>query len=310
MPSRRHQLLAAGHPAVAREQRPRLPSPRSAPASSPGTSPSTATLPTRAVRGFDRRWAVHGRGSTGSPRTCSRPATSSPSARSLPARRRLHVPASTASTSATPPGWPVRCGRASCCPTIRWPPSTPGATPTTRWSRTPPAGPASPAAPCWPATPPAAASRWRWRCRCATAAHAPATHLVLHAPWVDLTTSAPETAEFADARPLAVPRQAARVRRLVGRLRGGPGPPGGLPGLGRPDGPAAPPCLRHPRPARPPAAALLATRAAEARWDLTWVEEPDLIHVYGILPSCPSRGERSARSWSSCREDLGAGRPQ
>ena len=49
------------------------------------------------------------------------------------------------------------------------------------------------AASCWPATRPAAASRSRSPSRCATAACTPATHLVLHAPWVDLTTSTPET---------------------------------------------------------------------------------------------------------------------
>ena len=50
----------------------------------------------------------------------------------------------------------------------------------------------SPAGSCWPATPPAAA--WRWRSPLVDARprdSPPATHLVLHAPWVDLTTQHP-----------------------------------------------------------------------------------------------------------------------
>ena len=36
-----------------------------------------------------------------------------------------------------------------------------------------------------------------------------------------------------------------------------------------------------------PGCRLLARRATEAGWDLTAIEEPDLIHVYGILPFIP-----------------------
>ena len=36
-----------------------------------------------------------------------------------------------------------------------------------------------------------------------------------------------------------------------------------------------------------PGCRLLARRAAEAGWDLTSIEEPDLIHVYGLLPAIP-----------------------
>ena len=45
------------------------------------------------------------------------------------------------------------------------------------------------------ATPRAAATRWRSPSRCGTAAAPQPTHLLLHAPWVDLTTSTPETVE-------------------------------------------------------------------------------------------------------------------
>jgi acetyl esterase/lipase len=36
-----------------------------------------------------------------------------------------------------------------------------------------------------------------------------------------------------------------------------------------------------------PGCRLLVRRAAEAGWDLTAIEEPDLIHVYGLLPFVP-----------------------
>jgi acetyl esterase/lipase len=36
-----------------------------------------------------------------------------------------------------------------------------------------------------------------------------------------------------------------------------------------------------------PGCRLLARRAAQSTWQLTSVEEPDLIHVYGLLPGLP-----------------------
>jgi monoterpene epsilon-lactone hydrolase len=36
-----------------------------------------------------------------------------------------------------------------------------------------------------------------------------------------------------------------------------------------------------------PGCRLLAARAAETDWELTYVEEPDLLHVYPILPFVP-----------------------
>ena len=58
-------------------------------------------------------------------------------------------------------------------------------------------------------------------------------HLVLHAPWVDLTTSTPETVEFAERDPWLFLGEAACVRRVVGRRPGGPRPPRGQPGARR-----------------------------------------------------------------------------
>ena len=42
-----------------------------------------------------------------------------------------------------------------------------------------------------------------------------------------------------------------------------------------------------------PGCRLLADRGREAGWDLTYVEQPDLIHVYPMLPFVPEA--RTAR---------------
>ena len=123
-------------PRLRASTRPRLASPPSARgverlARRPSTGPcrpgrcaaSTAGSPVR-VRGARRLPGARGH-------AAARRAGAHPL---LPARRRLHVAASTPSTSATPPGWPGRSRRGSSCPTTRSRPSTPGATPTTRWS--------------------------------------------------------------------------------------------------------------------------------------------------------------------------------
>ena len=67
----------------------------------------------------------------------------------------------------------------------------------------------------------------------------PATHLVLHAPWVDLTTSTPETASSTPDDPWLFYLQAHGVRRVVGRLRRRPRPPRGVARARRPARPAA-----------------------------------------------------------------------
>ena len=48
-----------------------------------------------------------------------------------------------------------------------------------------------------------------------------------------------------------------------------------------------------------PGCRLLARRATEAGWDLTAIEEPDLIHVYGLLPVIPeaARAFRQVRAF-------------
>jgi acetyl esterase/lipase len=119
------------------------------------------------------------------------------------------------------------------------------------------------------------------------------THLVLHAPWIDLTTSTPETDAYDEVDPWLFKGRCGPTRS------GGPAPPttsvgprsarGWATSAGSPGADV----LRHPRPARArlPAAGPPRGRAG---WDLTAVETPGLIHVYPLLPYLPRRGWRSA----------------
>ena len=109
------------------------------------------------------------------------------------------------------------------------------------------------------------------------------THLVLIAPWVDLTGRTPGTTEAADRDPwLRLTRL-----RLYGEWWSGGDDPlrpelsplhGDLSGL--------PPALMWcgTRDLLQPQCRLLADRAAAQGWDLRYVEEPGLIHVYPLLP--------------------------
>jgi acetyl esterase/lipase len=113
------------------------------------------------------------------------------------------------------------------------------------------------------------------------------THLLLHAPWVDLTASTPETVEFAARDPWLF---LGKIRAYAGWWAGSPedlGRPEVSPGLA--DLAGLPPALMlyGTRDALAPGCRLLVRRAAEAGWDLTAIEEPDLIHVYGLLPIVP-----------------------
>ena len=117
--------------------------------------------------------------------------------------------------------------------------------------------------------------------------HAQASQLVLHAPWVDLTTSTPETDSYDEVDPWL----------FIGKMRayalwwaGTPddlGRPEVSPGLADLGG--LPPGLMFcgTRDLMVPGCRLLARRAAEAGWSLTYVEEPDLIHAFPVLPFLP-----------------------
>ncbi len=115
----------------------------------------------------------------------------------------------------------------------------------------------------------------------------PASHLVMHAPWVDLTTSTPETRDVDAIDPWlffgklqAYALWWAGSPEDLGRAEVSPaladlaGLPRSLMLYGTRD-------LLH------PGCRLLARRAAQAGWDLTSIEEPDLLHVYGLMPFTP-----------------------
>lgn len=124
---------------------------------------------------------------------------------------------------------------------------------------------------------------------------APATHLVLHAPWVDLTTSTPETVAVAASDPWLFLGKVAAYADWWAGTPDDLGRPEVSPALG--DLTGLPPALMlyGTRDLLAPGCRLLARRAAEAGWELTSVEEPDLIHVYGLLPGVPEAARAFGR---------------
>ena len=126
--------------------------------------------------------------------------------------------------------------------------------------------------------------------------------LLLISPWVDLTTSTPETSALDAIDPWLF---LGKVHAYAGWWAGAPdelGRPEVSPGLG--DLAGLPPTLMFcgTRDLLVPGCRLLASRAAEAGWDLTYVEEPDLIHVYPLLPGIPE----ARRAWRLTVEFLRA----
>jgi acetyl esterase/lipase len=117
--------------------------------------------------------------------------------------------------------------------------------------------------------------------------------LLLLSPWVDLTTSTAETPSLDAVDPWL----------FLGKLRAyAAWWAGSADDLGRPEvSPALgdltglPPALMFcgTRDLLVPGCRLLVRRARAAGWDLTYVEEPDLIHVYPLLPGIPE----AARAW-------------
>lgn len=114
--------------------------------------------------------------------------------------------------------------------------------------------------------------------------------MLLLSPWVDLTESTPETAGLDAVDPWL----------FLSKLRGYAAWWAGTPeDLGRTEvSPALAPrevlgrlprtlMLCGTRDLLQPGCRMLATRGAGTGWPLTYVEEPDLIHVYPLLPGLP-----------------------
>ena len=126
------------------------------------------------------------------------------------------------------------------------------------------------------------------------------THLLLHSPWVDLTTSTPETFEVTQDDPWLF---IGKMQAYASWWAGSPedlGRPEVSPALG--DLAGLPPALMFfgTRDSLVPGGRLLVRRAAEAGWPLTYVEEPGLIHVYPMLPFLPE----AKRAWRRTLEFL------
>ncbi len=113
------------------------------------------------------------------------------------------------------------------------------------------------------------------------------SHLLLHSPWVDLTSSAPDTAAFAARDPWLF---LTKTEAYAAWWAGSPADlarPEVSPALG--DLAGLPPALMFcgTRDLLAPGCRLLADRAARTDWDLTYLEAPDRIHVVSILPFLP-----------------------
>jgi len=120
--------------------------------------------------------------------------------------------------------------------------------------------------------------------------------LLLLSPWVDLTTSTPETAALDSVDPWL----------FLGKLKAYAAWWAGSPDdLVRPEvSPALadlhglPPALVFcgTRDLLVPGCRLLAARAADAGWDLTYVERDGLLHVYPLLPGLPEARDARRRT--------------
>lgn len=126
------------------------------------------------------------------------------------------------------------------------------------------------------------------------------THLLLHAPWVDLTTSTPDTEVVSADDPWLF---LGKLRAYAGWWAGTPADlfrPEVSPALGDLGG--LPPALMFcgTRDTLLPGCRLLRERADDAGWPLTYVEAPGLIHVFALLPLIPE----ARRAWRLTQEFL------
>ena len=119
-----------------------------------------------------------------------------------------------------------------------------------------------------------------------SAAAAP-SHLLLHAPWVDLTNSAPGTEELDAYDPWLF------IGKVNAYAEWWAGSTADLtraevsPGLHDLNGLPKALMFCGTRDLLMPGCRALADRAAASEWDLTYVERPDLLHVFPLLPGIP-----------------------
>ena len=126
------------------------------------------------------------------------------------------------------------------------------------------------------------------------------SELLLFSPWVDLTSSAPDTAAYDEVDPWLF---LGKVNAYAEWWAGSPadlGRPEVSPGLADLDGLSRALMLCGTRDLLVPGCRLLAERATTSDWDLTYVEEPDLLHVYPLLPLVPE----ARRAWRTTVEFL------
>ncbi len=126
------------------------------------------------------------------------------------------------------------------------------------------------------------------------------SQLVLHAPWVDLTTSTPDTWVLDDEDPWL---RLSKMLVYAGWWAGDPADlerPEVSPAYGDLSG--LPPTLMFcgTRDLLVPGCRMLADRAAAAGWPLTYCEVSGLIHVFALLPGIPEAG----RAWRQTRRFL------
>ncbi|MEI2811692.1 MAG: alpha/beta hydrolase [Nocardioides sp.] len=114
-----------------------------------------------------------------------------------------------------------------------------------------------------------------------------ADRMLLLAPWVDLTTSTPETAEFAKADTWLKYSKLDVYAHWWAGAEEDLGRPEVSPGLADLSG--LPPTLMigGTRDLLATGCRLLADRALAAGWDLTYLERPGLIHVFPLFPGIP-----------------------
>lgn len=111
--------------------------------------------------------------------------------------------------------------------------------------------------------------------------------LLLISPWGDLSTSTPETAAYDAVDPWLFLGKTRAYARWWAGSEADLTRPEVSPALGDLHGLPRALMLCGTRDLLLPGCRLLARRAAESDWDLTYVEEPGLLHVYPLLPLAP-----------------------